>query len=195
MENNQEVEKRALLPLGQEREVRNKLAELNAKLSSETFVKDIYFCPKNVKTFKEIEMDEVGSYSLRIREEKKNKKSQKSINIKVITNYGDHHSWEEHEITIDSLEETETILNAIGFKPFCKIEKNRQKFDLNGAGIFLEEILGFGLGIEIEILTVKENEDAAKLQIDRLFHKLGIKESQIAPKSITNIIMRKNANF
>ncbi|MDE1870414.1 MAG: CYTH domain-containing protein [Candidatus Micrarchaeota archaeon] len=191
----QEVEKRAILRLNQERILKNKLIKYRAKSVGETFVTDIYFCPNKVKSFKEIEMDKVGSYSLRIREQKKNKSSQKSINIKMITNYGDHHSWEEHEIQISSLEGAETILKTIGFKPFCKIEKIRIEFKLGNKNIFFEKIKGFGLGLEIEILTTKEKTKAAKLEIDNFLKILGINNSQIVSKSITNIIMKKRARF
>ena len=173
----------------------DKLIEQGAKLDGEISVKDIYFCKNSVKSFKEIEMDEVGSYSLRIREEKRGSKTEISMNVKVITNYGDHHSWAEHEIKISSLEDTKAILKVMGFKPFCKIEKSRKKFKLGNKNIFLEDIVGFGLGIEIEILTTQEETEKAKKEIDDTLHILGIDKSQIVPKSITNIIMGEKAKF
>jgi len=195
MGNKQEVEKRAILPLDQKQAIKDRLVEQGAKLNGEIFVRDIYFCPNSVKSFKEIEMDEVGSYSLRIREERKGNKIQKDMNVKVITSYGDHHSWAEHEIGISSLEDTEAILKAIGFKPFCRIEKTRQEFKLANKNVFFEDISGFGLGIEVEILTTPEKAEKAKVEIDDFLHVLGVNDSQIVPKSITNIIMRQKAKF
>ncbi|MDE1825416.1 MAG: CYTH domain-containing protein [Candidatus Micrarchaeota archaeon] len=195
MGNKQEVEKRAILPLDKKQEVVDKLIGQGAKLNGEKGVNDIYFCTNSVKSFEEVEMDEVGSYSLRIREEKHGGKTERSMNVKVITSYGDHHSWAEHEIKISSIEDTEALLKVIGFKPFCKIEKNRKEFKLGNKSIFLEDILGFGLGIEVEILTTQEETEKAKKEIDDTLRILGIDRSQIVPKSITNMIMREKAKF
>ena len=66
----QEVEKRALLKESEYIEISKKLEELGAELTKQVNIKDIYFCPVNVVSFAEIEMDSIGSYSLRLREQK-----------------------------------------------------------------------------------------------------------------------------
>ena len=92
----QEVEKRALLKESEYLEISKKLEGLGAELTKKVNIKDIYFCPVNVASFAEIEMDSIGSYSLRLREQKNGNDEEVTLNVKVITQEGDHNSWAEH---------------------------------------------------------------------------------------------------
>ncbi len=195
METNQEIEKRALLNTEQQAQFRQKLENMGAKQIAESKIHDVYFCPKAVKSFSELEMNEVGSYSLRLREEEEGKLSEKTMNTKVITSKGDHNSWAEHEIKVDSIETAGKILETIGFKPFCDIHKNRKTFKVGRMSVLLEDIRNFGFGVEVEILSSKEDSDRAKKEIDDFLRSAGISEDQVVSKSITNIIMKKKSNF
>jgi len=194
-EKNHEVELRALLAEDQFKKISDELKKHGASLKGEDKLTDIYYCLKKVKTFAEIEMDEVGSYSLRLRKTEKDGEQKTDLNIKVITNFGDHHAWDEHEITIDSFEEMDKIITSIGFKPFVMIEKVRRSYDLEDMSINLEDIKDFGLAIEIEIMTQKEKSEEAKNKIRGFLKKIGIDEDKIVPKSVTNIIMKQKAVF
>ena len=88
METNQEIEKRALLSVEQLNRFKQNLKSMGAKQVAESRIHDVYFCPKVVKSFAETEMNEVGSYSLRLREEEEGKSSEKTMNTKVITSKG-----------------------------------------------------------------------------------------------------------
>ena len=191
----QEVEKRALLKESEYLEISKKLEGLGAELTKKVNIKDIYFCPVNVASFAEIEMDSVGSYSLRLREQKNGNDEEVTLNVKVITQEGDHNSWAEHETIIDSPEAMTDILKAMGFKPFCTIDKSRQVYLLKDMEISLENIKDFGLGIEAEIKTSMEKSNEAKIRIDDVFKRLGIPSDQIVPKSLTNIIMKQKSTF
>ena len=149
----------------------------------------------NVTSFAEIEMDSVGSYSLRLREQNKGNDKEVTLNVKVITQEGDHNSWAEHETRIGSSESMKDILKAMGFKPFCTINKSRQIYLLEDMEISLENIRDFGLGIEAEVKTSMEKSNEAKAKIDNLFKRLGIPSDQIVPKSLTNIIMKQKSRF
>lgn len=193
--NTQEVEKRALLKESEYSEISKKLEELGAKLTKNVNISDIYFCPANVTSFAEIEMDSVGSYSLRLREQDKGSDKEVTLNVKVITQEGDHNSWAEHETRIGSSDSMKDILKAMGFKPFCTITKSRQIYLMEDMEISLENITDFGLGIEAEVKTSMEKSNEAKSKIDNLFKRLGISSDQIVPKSLTNIIMKQKAKF
>jgi len=118
----QEVEKRALLNGSEYEAVKNKLITLGASNEGVVNINDTYFCRKDTKSFSEIEMKEVGSFSLRLREQSAaDKPKETMMNVKVITRQNDHNSWEEHEILVGSMDEATAILKAIGFKPFCQI--------------------------------------------------------------------------
>ena len=195
METNQEIEKRALLSAEQLNQFKQKLEGMGAKQVAESRIHDVYFCPKAVKSFSELEMNEVGSYSLRLREEEGSKSSERTINTKVITSKGDHNSWAEHEVTVDSIEIAGKILETMGFKPFCDIDKKRKTFKVGRMSVFLEDIRDFGLGVEVEILSSKSDSDKAKKEIDDFFRSTGIREDQVVSKSITNIIMKTQSKF
>ncbi|OJT94792.1 putative adenylyl cyclase CyaB [Candidatus Micrarchaeum sp.] len=192
----QEVEKRALLNGSEYEAVKNKLITLGASNEGVVNINDTYFCRKDTKSFSEIEMKEVGSFSLRLREQSAaDKPKETMMNVKVITRQNDHNSWEEHEILVGSMDEATAILKAIGFKPFCTIKKKRLAYTLEGVSISLENIEDFGLGIEAEIMATKDKEDSAKAKIDEVLSEIGIGSSKVVEKSITNIIMREKAKF
>jgi len=192
---NQEVEKRALLERSDYESILGRLTELGAERVKKLGVNDVYFCPNATKSFDELEMNDVGSYSLRIRKQTEEEVTKTTINVKIITQKGDHNSWEEHETGVGSAEEVADIFKAMGFKPFCTINKTRDVYRLEDAKLFLEDIEGFGLGIEAEIMTTKEKGETAKAEIDRIFGSLGIPEDKVVKKSITNLIMRLHSKF
>lgn len=191
----QEVEKRALLKQSEYDSILKELKKLNAKFVKQVKVNDVYFCLKGVKSFSEVEMDDIGSFSLRLREQAEGRDRKVTLNVKVITQEKDHNSWEEHETELESAEEVENILGSIGFKPFCTIRKARKMYKLSGISIILENIEGFGLGVEAEVITSREKGERAKVEIDAIFRKLGISDAQVVPKSITNLIMKINSKF
>ncbi len=194
--NTQEVEKRALLDRSEYDAVSKRLKELGASHEGMASVKDTYFCGKEVESFSEIEMRELGSFSLRLREQsEENKRGEATLNVKVITKRNDHNSWEEHETPVGNINEAAKILKASGFKPFCTINKRRSTYVLDGIAIVLEDIEDFGLGIEAEIMTSKEKEEEAKARIDRTLSDIGVRKDKIVEKSITNIIMHEKARF
>ena len=194
--NTQEVEKRALLDRSEYNKVSRRLNELGAAYEGIISIKDTYFCEKDVKSFSEIEMNEVGSFSLRLRmQAEENKPEEAMLNVKVITRRNDHNSWEEHETKVENAQESAEILKAAGFKSFCIIKKKRSAYTIDGVSIALEDIEDFGLGVEAEIMVSKEKENKAKARIDRVLSSIGVGKGKIVEKSITNIIMREMAKF
>lgn len=189
--NTQEVELRALLDKNTFDSIKVRLLKLGAEVCGSERLVDTYFCPKEIESFDALEMDEIGAYSLRLRRSPNNV----DLNIKVITQQGDHNSWEEHEVIVDSYEEAHKILEFIGFKNFITITKNRFKYKIGVVNIFLEDIKNFGFAIEAEIVTTRDKGDVAKKTIRELFNKLSIPSEKIVQKSITNLIMREKAKL
>jgi predicted adenylyl cyclase CyaB len=196
MPGHQETEKRAVLSRSQYNAILKRLS-LEATYEGKKRITDSYYYYKNGRSTKsilnDIRMDEVGDYSLRLREEATGNKVERTLNLKVITAYGDHSSWQEREVPIRSLGEMDYILKAIGFCIFLSVKKTRQAFRFKGASVLLEDIKGFGPAIEAEIITTKKGAEAAKLELKALFMELGIPEKQIVPKSITNILVQREA--
>lgn len=188
---NREVELRALLT---DVDTINKfIRKMGGKYIGTSFLHDIYFCSKAIFSVEEAEMNEVGSYSLRLRKYCKNKIESVTLNTKTITKQGDHHAWEEHETKVSNFLETAHILLLTEFKPFFELKKTRYEYKFKGIGIFIEEIEDFGSAIELEILTVPGKEEVSKDKLLAFLVKLGLSKDDILPKSVTNIIMKQRA--
>ncbi|RME79924.1 MAG: CYTH domain-containing protein, partial [Methanobacteriota archaeon] len=169
--NTHEVELRVVMREEQEKILLKKLEK--ADFRGEEEISDIYFCPKHFASLEELEMQEVGSYSLRLRRSKKEDKEEKTLNVKIITAEGDHHAWEERETTIGSISKMQQALEAIGFKEVFRIEKKRRTYCLDGMNILLEEIKDFGPALEIEILTTEDKREEAKEKILAFLNSVG----------------------
>lgn len=173
---------------------KNLIEKLGAKPTSSLYVCDMYFCKKTAKKVEDVEMDEVGSYSLRLRTLKKGDDKKKiTINTKTITNHGDHNAWEEREVEVSDFLEAAKILNTTEFKPFFKLEKERFVYKLDNMEICVEDIVDFGGAVEIEIMCSSSEAPEAKQKIKAFMRKCGIDDASIVPKSITNIIMKERA--
>ncbi len=192
--NNQEVEVRVILSPQQRRSFFTTLKQRAAYHGKEELI-DVYLCPQSATSFKEIEMNEVGSYSLRLRKRSDARGIVIHLNSKIITRKGDHNAWKEHEVALDSLEETLAILKAIGFKPYFTLEKTRHKFILAPFTILLEDIKGFKPILEIEIMTTHRKVEQAKRLIYGFLKKFSIKKEQTVRKSVTNLLMHERASF
>lgn len=196
MEKNHEVEYRALLT----RDIYLDLLEKgkkkhSLKINNPIVIEDSYYCLKGVKNFKEVEMDKVGSYSFRLRKEVKNNKEVSKLNTKIITTFGDHNAWREHETDVSSHDECDKILQSIGFKRFFTFKKKRHSYYVNDILVCLEDIEGFGPIIEVEIITTKEKEKEAKEKLLTFLKIHNIQKDKIVKKSVTNMLMKKNAEF
>ncbi len=192
MEKNIEVELRALVQ--DVKGFQEKLKEKGAIYQNSSYLCDVYFCEKNASSVEDVEMDEVGSYSLRLRTARKDDLEEITVNTKTITNHGDHHAWEEHEVVVSSFKEAAKIFLLTEFKPFFKLEKHRHTYAINGMEVLVEDITDFGGAIEVEIMCTPGEEDKSKEKIKHLLIiDLGLSESDIVSKSVTNIIMKQRA--
>lgn len=174
------------------KEVETKLVKLGAKKLKQQHITDYWFCPKTFTEFRHIQMNEPGSYSLRIRQLKENNKEHLELNTKALATEGDHNAFLEYETAIDNLEEARKILETIGFKIYCILEKTRIVYQKNNMLINLEGIKRFKPAIEIEIMADEET-DIHKQTITKTLKQLGIKEKNIIKTSITNLFMKKYA--
>ena len=193
MSSNQEVEIRAMLSPAESKAIYRHLTA-TATYQGIRQLRDTYFCPKEVGSFDELEMTEVGSYSLRLRYSIEEGRETTELNVKVITQPNDHHAWQEHEVVLSSFEEAKAILQVMGFKAFFTLEKTRQVFTDGYITFNIEEIKDVGSAIEIEILTTPEKAEEAKQETLQALQALA-PGLQPVPKSVTNMVMRQRARF
>lgn len=196
MTKHHEVEYRALITV----ETFNNILKYGKKRFATTFkgpveIEDDYFCPRDVKSFAEVEMNKIGSYSLRLRREIKEGVQTVSLNIKIIRNKGDHNAWLEHEIDLSSYDEGARILEGIGFKRFFGLRKKRFSFQEGVIRVCLEDIQDFQPAIELEVMSSESETSRAKKTILDYMMKNGIGKESIVEKSITNILMKTRSIF
>lgn len=189
-----EVEMRCDLTSPQYDILRTVLHE-QATFLREEDITDVYYCPNDTQSFDEIEMDKVGSYSLRLRRSKVKSQEKVELNMKVITEEGDHNNWEEHEVEVSSFAEAQIMLGRIGLKPYFTLEKHRTSFASGDMTVALEDIKDYGSVMEVEILTERTKTAKAKDSIRGFMKEHGIQGNQIVAKSITNRLMRQRATF
>jgi predicted adenylyl cyclase CyaB len=188
---NIEVEMRALVKdMGP---LQSAVEKVGAIYKSENSLHDIYFCDKSINSVEEVEMHDVGSYSLRLRKYSNDTGAKISLNTKTITRTGDHNAWEEHETMVENFKETAKILVATEFKPYFELEKIRREYVLGELSICLEDIKDFGACIEVEIITSPGDEDTAKERILQFLSSVGVTRDAVVPKSVTNIVMKERA--
>jgi predicted adenylyl cyclase CyaB len=195
MSNFQEVEKRIILKEGQKEQVIANLLSMGAEYKGDEKIRDEYFCDKKCKKFEDTAMKEVGSYGLRIRESEKDGVKKSELNIKVITSEDNHHSWEEHEVEVNSIDEMKCILLALGFKNFYSTVKVRHKYALDSMEFLIEDIEDFNSIIEIEGKTTLQKSDEMQEKIIDYVEKLGLDKKDIVERSVTYILMQKKSRF
>jgi len=183
-----EIELRAFIKNFNEME--EKLSKIKARLVSEKKILDLWFCKKKYNKFEQVQQHKAGSYALRIRKTDESGKSTSELNCKVLKEKGDHNAFHEFETKIEDHEQTKQILDSIGFKIFCTIDKKRKTYRLNNCLINLEDIKGFKPAMELEIVDDKDI-DNHKQSLNDLLDKLGIRKKDRIKKSITYLYMKE----
>jgi len=190
-----EVETRALITRERSSKIEHSLVDIGAEMISSEKIEDSHFCPKHIKAFSEIEMNDVGSYGLRVRRVTTTAGSKSNINVKVLTRPNDHSSWRELETSIGSWESICQILEIIGFKSFFSVSKDRKTYTLDNFTIVIDGIPDFGTVIEVEQMVTESQVDKAKKGTRNLLYRIGISEDEILTTSVPRILMQRFAKF
>ncbi|MFA5333055.1 MAG: CYTH domain-containing protein [Candidatus Nanoarchaeia archaeon] len=187
-----EIEIRAFIENAKAFEKR--LKEMGIKQESESHIIDYWFCRKEVNSFEGAKMDKVGSYGFRIRTEVKKGKLISQLNCKVLAKQFDHNAFIEHESDIINPAECRKILECVGFKNFCIVDKKRITYRIKRCLVNIELIKGFKPAVEFEIISDK-NISHHKMTIMELMKKLKIKQENLIKKSITFLYMETHSKF
>jgi adenylate cyclase class 2 len=184
-----EIEIRAFIDNAED--FQSKVEKLGASFDSEKQIVDYWFCKKESTKFEEVQQHEPGSYALRIRKSIKGKKEKIELNCKVLEELGDHNAFHEYETGIENFEKMKLILEYLGFKIFCIIDKKRKTYRLENCLINIEDIKGFRPAVELEIIS--DTKAGQKEKLHKILEKLGIKEKDKIEKSITHLYMKEHS--
>ena len=156
-------------------DMKKKLVELGAEFSGSEQQDDSYFKPKG----REMEDQGPGSFIVRIRDGGKSFLTLKEMSDETGV-------WPEWETAISNPKEMKIIMEKLSYSRIFDISKNREKGDLDGMELCLDDVKQLGKYLEVAIEADKK--EGAKQRIMALFSKLQILQSQIEPKGYARII-------
>ncbi len=188
-----EVELRILLK--NRKKIEQEVKKLGAEVISNLKIKDYWYCPKSIKSYKEAQIDNLG-FALRVREVRDcdTNKESFSLDCKTLISGKNHALCNEYEVDLNSSKQIKKILENIGFKLFLLLRKSRVVYKYKNLKFYFDKIKGIGDGLEIESMT-REDEKKVYNNILNLAFKLGISPNEILDKSLTYLAMKKLARF
>jgi len=83
-------------------------------------------------------------------------------------------SREEHQTRVQDREAIEGILDGLGFEPAETVEKDRERFDLNGYTVTLDTVDGLGEFVEVETETPDDDIADAREGAEGILQSLGL---------------------
>lgn len=175
--------------------IEEKLKKLWARIVYFSKIKDYWFCPKNVKNYKQASTDKTW-YALRIRETIDNYTGKKSASLdcKTLVDGKNHSLCNEYEIDLSESYAARKILESIWQKEFLLIDKERMIYKYKTMKFCFDKIKWLWDWLEIEILTNKNIEKTYK-QIINFAYELGITKEEIVDKSLTYLAMQNLSKF
>lgn len=193
--NTQEVELRATIPMSHKQTLLKQLADYKPDVKKVVKLVDVYYAPITAESMEDIPMNEVGSFSLRIRATMRDDKTiTATLNIKRVTSFGDHNAWDESESSIGDPAQVSKILRGLGYYPFCRLVKTRTSYGITElCTVELDEIERYGLVVEVEHIVPAHMAEEAKNKNQEIFRTLGIREEHMVPRTATEEYMKRFA--
>lgn len=171
---------------------KKKVEKIGGKFEKELHIIDYWFCENNFNKFDQVKQDNPGSYGLRIRREFNEGKERVELNCKVLEREHDHNAFHEYEVTAEDYGSLRKILESLGFKNFCTVDKRREVYSLGRCSINIENIKGFRPAVELEIID-DSNHEAHKEYMKELLKNLDIMDEDKIEKSITFLYMKEHS--
>ena len=175
------------------------LVKLGAKVIYQGHVIDHWFVPTWVKNIEQKNnLYESGrGFGLRIRERDDGYTGRitTSLEIKNLVIPYKHDTCIEQDILVSNYEEARRLLSLMKFKEIVALNKDRIIYQIDGVKVIIDDIEGFKIGVEIEMITDKDR----KVIIPKLVktaEKLGLDiKKEITDKSVTFLYMQEFAKF
>jgi len=171
-------------------EFKKKLETIGGVFVTQKHIIDTWFCTRDKTHFNQVRQHEPGSYGLRIRQSFENDNEVAELNAKVLEELGDHNAFHEYETEVDDKAQAKKILESIGFKVFCVMDKIRTVYKLGECLVNIEDIKGYRPAVELEIIS-DEDIEKHREYLKELLNKLGIKEQNKIKNSITYEFMKE----
>lgn len=112
--------------------------------------------------------------ALRLRAERTDGEAEAVITYKGPLVEAESKTREEIETGIESLEDMQAVLEAIGFEPAATVEKTRDRYRLDGFTISLDVVAGLGEFVEIEAEAPEDDIEATREAAFAVLESLGL---------------------
>jgi len=179
-------------------ELEKRLLDIGAKVAYQSHIIDHWFIPIKIKNREQhdIWFDQKRGCGIRIREQDNGYTGKVITNLetKRLSKEMNHNTFLEAEVTIDNYKKGETLLQMMDKKKFLTIDKNRIMYKYKNFKISIDEIKGYGAGVELELVTNKSRKSALKT-IESLATKLKLYKKDMFEKSTTVDAMKVLAKF
>lgn len=162
--------------------VRDELEDRGADLVGSITQRDTYY---DAPTRDFAETDE----ALRIRREEREGESRAKLTYKGPLVGESSKTREEHETGVADGELMGSILDSLGFVPVETVEKDRERFSLEGYAVTLDRVVGLGEFVEIETEVPEGEVDSAREGIVRTAESLGLDPAEEIRTSYLGLLL------
>lgn len=180
------------------KDLEKRLLDIGAKVAYQSHIIDHWFIPVKIKNREQhdIWFDQKRGCGIRIREQDNAYTGRvvTTLETKRLSKEMNHNTFLEAEVTIDNYKKGETLLQMMDKKEFLTIDKTRVMYQYKNFKISIDEIQGYGSGIELELVTDKGRKIAIK-EIEKLATELKLSKKDMFEKSTTVDAMNILANF
>jgi len=179
--------------------IEGRLLKLGAKVVCQGHVIDHWYIPSDIKNIDEKnDFYESGrGYGLRVREQDNGYtgKIVATLEVKRLAYPYKHDTCIEQEMGIDSYEEADKLLRLINHKEMTTLDKDRLVYKLDDYKVVIDDIRGYKVGVEIELMT-DENRENVLPRLRRIAGQIGLDTSkEITEKSVTFLYMQEYSKF
>ena len=160
--------------------VRERLAAIGAEPAGAVHQEDTYY---DAPTRSFAETDE----ALRIRRETDDRGAEARVTYKGPLVESASKTREEFETGVADGETMDSILRKLGFEPAAIVEKDRERFELDGYAVTLDDVAGLGEFLEVE--TEAETIDPAREGARELLRELELDPNEQIRRSYLELLL------
>lgn len=178
-------------------EFEQKLIVLGATRNSASRLVDHWFLPNEIRSAEaQAEWFDSGrGCGIRIREKITDSGvSETSLGTKRVTDPLGHKALSEAEVGVDSFAQAQRLLVMMDRREFLTIDKTRVTYTKDDFEITIDDIRGYGVGVEIELKREASAEEGVDA-IQAFAKTLGLSEADEHEKSITVSAMQALAHY
>ena len=97
----------------------------------------------------------------------------------------------EYETAVAEGETARKLLEALGYRPVCQVEKVRRELTLEGVTLCLDRVTGLGEFLELELLCGEEEREAAVERLLSVLDALGVPRTALLRRSYLGMLLEK----